>query len=460
MNQNKDSHLLPKAPKLWQSLGPSFILLGLALGSGELIMWPYLTASWGFGLMWGALLGITFQFFLNTEVMRYSLAWGESVFVGFRRLWRLAPWWFIVSTFIPWGLPGFSSAAAVILSRTFNLGNESALAIGLLLLVGIILTGGRMLYKTMEYLQKGVIIVGLPFILGLVIWFSKTEYWLELFQGFVGKGQGWWFFPQEVSLASFLGAFAYSGAGGNLNLAQSYYIKEKGFGMGRYTGKITSLFAPGKKEAKLQGSTFTLNPQNLKSWQEWWRLVNQEHLLVFWGLGLITIVLLSFLARALLLGQANQQGIEFLFQEAGLINQTLGTTVSLIFILIAALMLYSTQLGVLESASRIISENFLLIINRPGKKVNVSLAFYIALWSQIALGIVIILLGVKEPRFLLTLSALLNAGAMLVAFPAVYLLNRKRLFKQLQPSLLRVGILTTAFLFFFIFVLYLALWPN
>jgi len=457
---NTVNNHLPKPPGLWQSLGPSFILLGLALGSGELIMWPYLTASWGFGLMWGALLGITFQFFLNTEVMRYSLAWGESVFVGFKRLWRFAPWWFIVSTFIPWGLPGFSSAAAQILVRTFNFGNESALAIALLLLVGIILTGGKVLYKTMEYLQKIVIIIGLPFFLGLVIWLSRGEYWLELFQGFVGKGEGWWFFPEGVSLVSFLGAFAYSGAGGNLNLAQSYYIKEKGFGMGRYTGKITSLFAPGKKEVNLEGQTFAKTPENLSFWQKWWKLVNQEHFLIFWGLGIITIVLMSFLARALLLGQANQQGIEFLFQEGLLIGQQLGGGLSLAFILIAALMLYSTQLGVLESASRIISENFLLIINRPGKRVNASLAFYIALWSQIFLGIVIILLGVKEPRFLLTLSALLNAGAMMVAFPAVYYLNRKRLYTELQPSLIRVGVLTLAFLFFLIFVLYLALWPN
>ncbi len=243
-------------------------------------------------------------------------------------------------------------------------------------------------------------------------------------------------------------------------MAQSYYIKEKGFGMGRFTGKITSLFSPGKKEIKLEGQTFKINEDNLSRWRQWWRLVNREHFLVFWGLGLLTIVLLSFLSRALLLGRANAEGIEFLFQEANFIGQQLSPTMSLVFITIAALMLFSTQLGVLESASRIISENFLLIINRPGQAVNASLAFYTALWGQIALGIVVLLLGVKEPRFLLTLSALLNAGAMMIAFPAVYFLNRKTLPKPLQPSFVRVLILALAFLFFLIFVLYLALWPN
>jgi hypothetical protein len=456
----KNQLSLPKPPKLWQSLGPSFIMLGLALGSGELIMWPYLTASWGFGLMWGALLGITFQFFLNTEVMRYSLAWGESVFVGFAKIFKWAPYWFILSTFIPWGLPGFSSATAQIITRTLGFGNQTALAIGLLFLVGIILTAGKVLYKTMEYLQKTIIIIGLPVIIGLVVYFSRAEYWAELLRGFAGQGQGWWFFPAGVSVASFLGAFAYSGAGGNLNLAQSYYIKEKGFGMGRYTGKITSLFSPGKKEIKLEGQTFALDKSNLKLWQKWWRLVNQEHFLVFWGLGLLTIILLSFLSRVLLLGSVNQEGIEFLFQQANVIKQQLSPFFALVFISIAGVMLYSTQLGVLESASRIISENFLLIIHRPGRSVNASLAFYIALWGQISLGIITLLLGIKEPRFLLTLSALLNAIAMMVAFLAIYLLNRQRLPKALQPSKFRVLVLFAAFLFFLIFVLYLALWPN
>ena len=123
-------------------------------------------------------------------------------------------------------------------------------------------------------------------------------------------------------------------------------------------------------------------------------------------------------------------------------------------------MLFSTQLGVLESASRIISENFLLIVHKPNQPINASLAFYVALWGQIALGIIVLLFGFKEPRFLLTLSALLNAGAMMVAFPAIYILNRRLLAKELQPSIWRVFVLSAAFLFFLVFVLYLALWPN
>ena len=43
---------------LWQMIGPSIILAGLALGSGEYILWPYITFRSGFVFFWAALLGV------------------------------------------------------------------------------------------------------------------------------------------------------------------------------------------------------------------------------------------------------------------------------------------------------------------------------------------------------------------------------------------------------------------
>ena len=84
---------VPAAPALKHLLGPSFILLGLGLGSGEVILWPYLTSNYGLGIIWGAILGITFQYFINMEISRYSLCHGESIFVGFARKLKALPYW-------------------------------------------------------------------------------------------------------------------------------------------------------------------------------------------------------------------------------------------------------------------------------------------------------------------------------------------------------------------------------
>ena len=83
---------LPQAPKFKNLIGPSFILLGLGLGSGELILWPYLTANWGMGIIWGAILGVTFQFFINMVFLLVLLEnlksclfglFSQLLFVGF-----------------------------------------------------------------------------------------------------------------------------------------------------------------------------------------------------------------------------------------------------------------------------------------------------------------------------------------------------------------------------------------
>ena len=235
---------MPKPLSLAKLLGPSFILLGLGLGSGELILWPFLSSKYGLGIIWAAVLGITFQFFLNMEIERYTLATGESVFVGLtRKLLVLAPLWFIFSTLIPWMWPGIAAASARLIAALLGIEYTPFIAILLLLLMGVILTLGPVLYKTQEKLQRAVILLGVPFIFALAIYFSAPSDWVAVGEGLIGKGEGFWFLPAGISIATFLGAFAYSGAGGNLNLAQSLYVKEKGYGMGKFSGHITHMIS-------------------------------------------------------------------------------------------------------------------------------------------------------------------------------------------------------------------------
>lgn len=457
----KSPRSLPQPPGLLQLIGPSFILLGLALGSGELIMWPYLSAHYGLGLIWGGLLGISFQFLLNTETMRYALAWGESVFVGFRKISRLIPIWYVLSTFIPWSLPGFSSASAEILHSFFPFLDERVTAIALLILVGVILSSGQTLYKTLERVQKTNIFISFPFIVLLIVLFSDQTAWQEYAQGLVGKGNGWWFLPEGISLMAFLGAFAYSGAGGNLNLAQSYYIKEKGLGMGKFSAGIRSLFAPGSAMVRLSGQTFANTPANKKLWKKWWRLIVTEHALVFWFLGFLIISIMSVLSRSLVYGKDVGSGLGFLFFQAEAMTQAapamFGSFIGTAFLLMAAMMLFFTHLGILESSSRIISENIFLLFSRsPNQKANLSFGFYLALWSQICLGIGIYLVGWQEPRLLLTLAAILNAGAMMVSFPLIYWVNKRFLPAEYQPGWFRKWgmLVATCFFAFFVFMIF------
>lgn len=442
---------LPEPITLKESIGPSFILLGLALGSGELIMWPYLVSQYGLGIIWGGLLGITFQYFLNTEIMRYTLARGESVFVGWRRWGKLIPLWFVFSTVIPWALPGFVTASATLFNHVFPVLNIRYTSIFLILLTGLIISSGKTLYKTMEHVQKTLLSIGVPFIALLTLYLAKGSDWSALFQGLLGYGDKYRFLPEGIAIGAFLGAFAYSGGGGNLNLSQSYYIKEKGMGMGKYGVGIKALLS-GTDSHRIDGEFFPLTASNLSRWARWWRLVCTEHLLVFWGIGLITILMLATLSMATAHGISSSGGLSFFFTEADMIGKSLHPLVGHLFILVGGLMLFTTQLGVLESASRVISENILLLKYRHNQEVNASKMFYLVLWIELLFSAIFLFSGSSEPRTILTLGAILNAAAMMVAFALIYFLNTKTLPTAIRPNIARRLMLVIAFSFFAYFV--------
>lgn len=441
--------ILDKPPRFRKMVGPSFILLGLGLGSGELILWPYLSANFGLGIIWAAVIGITFQFFINMEIERYTLINGESVFVGLaRKLGAISPIWFILSTVIPWMWPGIVLSSAVLISNVFGIKNANYMAMGFLISIGLILSLGRV-YKTQEKLQKILIYIGVPLILILTGFLAKSHDWQALGRGLVGSGDNFWFIPAGLSLMTFLGAFAYSGAGGNLNLAQSFYIREKEYGMGKYGTKITSLLRKNKTNLSLEGKTFLINKENLKIFKEWWKKINLEHMLVFWLTGATTILMLSLLAFSTVYQTTKgASGINFLFEEATMIGVNTWSILGTVFLVLVGIMLFFTQLSVMDATARINSEN-LVILNQDRFKIEHLSYFYHAfLWAQIILGIMVLLLGFDQPLQLVTLSAFLNAMTMLVYTIAILWLNQKTLAKELRPVWWRKAILVLVILFF------------
>lgn len=431
---------LPPVPPIRKLLGPSFILLGLGLGSGEIILWPYLSSNFGLGIVWGIVVGVTMQFFINMEVERYALIHGESIFVGFAKWLKLLPLWFILSTFFGFGWPGIGLAGATLLFHATDAFSVKLVGVLLFLLIGAILTLGKVLYSTVEKIQKTLILFGTPFILLITLYFASQTDWQALFSGIVNFG----FLPTGISLASFLAALTYSGAGGNLNLAQSFYIRDKGYGMGAYSQRIGNIFS--SNHIKLTGDTFPLTAANLTKFRHWWRTVNLEHFFVFWLLGLVTMLMLSLLAYSTTHQIAgNSEGINFVLNEASAIG-SLGT----IFLLVTGLMLTATQLTVLDSTSRIITENVLLWRNHQDSA-PVSKIYYSVLWIQIVFGILVILAGFTQPRELITLGAVINAFAMFVYTGLILYLNNARLAEPLRPSPWRNLILSATFIFLGIF---------
>ncbi len=443
----------PKPIAFKKLLGPSFIILALGLGSGEVILWPYLVSNYGLGLFWAAVLGITCQYFINMEISRYALIKGESVFIGLNKVFPWSPYWFIASTFIGFGLPGIIAASAQVMGVVLGISDFKWIAILFLICIGLILSVSKTVYGMMEKITKVVIALGVSFIFILAIFLSKSTDWALLAQGLIGKGDGFLFVPAGISLATFLAAFAYSGAGGNLGLTQSIYIKEKGYGMGKYSQKIAGFFTniKNKQTVKLTGEHFELTPENIKQFNIWWKLVSLEHLLVFWFIGALTMGLLMILSFVTTFGLAgNAQGILFVINEGGAIAKNTFSFLGPLFLLVVSIMLFQTQLGVLDSTSRIMAEN--TAIKKLGEHqtgtINLSKIYFTFLWLQIAFGVVLFLANIYEPRTLIVMGAVINAVAMTVHIALVNIANYILLPKVLQMRLWRKIILVLIFIIF------------
>lgn len=436
---------LPNAPRLGKAIGPSIVLLGLGLGTGELILWPYLVSNFGLGIIWAAIVGILMQYFINIEIERYSLIKGESIFVGFNRYFKAAPFWFIFSTFIPWIWPGIIASSGKIFGMTFGFSNYQLIAILLLILIGIILSVGKSAYKNIERFQKVLIIAGVPIVFIIVGLIAKSSDWVALGKGILGAGHGYAFIPQGLPIFTFLGALAYSGAGGNLNLAQSLYIKEKGYGMCKGTKSIGSVLLGKSDDIDLEGNEFDKTPENYKKFNLWWRLINREHFLIFFLTGAITILilaLLSFASTAYL--NQKPEGIAFMQLQIDQISLSISPFFGKLFGFIASCMLFATSLTVLDSTSRIISEN-LVLINRKFSLVKL---YYVTLWTQIIIQLIILSSKYSDPLTLVIVGAVLNAFAMFFHISATLALNLKSLDKKLRPNNWRLAMIIGSILVF------------
>ena len=434
---------LPEPVPLRRMLGPSVILVGLSIGSGEFVLWPRLTAEWGFALFWACWIGVTLQFFLNMEIERWTLATGESAVIGLVRLHRLLIPAFLLCGIVPWVWPGWATGAATILQWELGWPVTPVAIVGLVL-CGLILSLGPVVYRTVEAVQFVLVAIIVVLAGGLGIAVVRAEDVWRLFEGALRVGH----VPEGIHLPMLLGALAFAGAGGSVNLAQSNYIKDKGYGMGAFIGRITSPFT-GREEAMSEvGVAVVPDEENLARWRIWWARTNLEHFATFYLLALGSLALFCLIAAALLEpGAPVSEGLGFIRDEARAIEARFGGTARHAFLFVGMAVLFSTELALLDAVSRVAAD---LLAVGPFRDSRIGLSrLYLGLvWTLIAFGIAVLTLGFDQPLVLLVLSAALNGGVMFLYSGLLLWLNVRSFDPPLRPSPLRIAALVVCFGFF------------
>ncbi|TDO44124.1 hypothetical protein EV643_117147 [Kribbella sp. VKM Ac-2527] len=437
---------LPEPPsQTWRIVGPGMVGAGVGLASGEFILWPYISSQVGLVFLWGAVVGVCIQWFLNMEIERYTLATGETALTGFNRYGKHWGLFFAIMTYFANLWPGWATSSASMLTYLFGAGNPRWIAIGILVSIGAILTLAPVVYVMLERLIFVKIAAVLLLVVLALIFAIRGRTYSALGDAVTGPQ-----FPVEtLGFALMMGAIAYAGAGGGQNLCQSNWIRDKGFGMGVHVPRLTSPVT-GEKEADptANGYTFPPDEANLARWRRWWKFANLEQALTFGAITVVTILFTSMLAHATLFGNdAVENKIGFLKIEGVTLQSLVGSWFGYLFWAIGAFSLFAAAAGIVDYTSRLAADMVKARYLRDSTLTESKLYFFLV-WGLVAFGIIVLLAGLDQPLVLLVISACTAGTMMFVYSGLLWWMNSRALPKQIRISRLRTGVLAFAFLAF------------
>ncbi len=441
---------LPEPASLRRYMGASVILAATAMGSGELIIWPFITTQVGIGILWFMAIGFIAQYFLNMEIERYTLATGETAVTGFTRFWM--PWgiFFILGAILPNAWPGWATSGATVLTFIFEWGEGAKIPIAIIFLVaiGLALTLSPVIYQTLEKVQMVLIGIILLFVVVAVFVATTGSAWASVVTE-VPEGVGnFWQSAQVIGAATLLGAIAFAGAGGANNLVQSNYVRDKQMGMGARIPQIVSPVTGEEEAAPSLGYMFETNEENMRRWRSWWKIANQEQLITFLGLGLLITVVLSVLVYSTVGVQDLGRDLDFIRAEGEVLTEVIAPWFGTFFYVAGFVVLFSTNIGVIDYISRLTADSLKVTFLKESTFWSESKIYVAVAWFIIVAGSIIMLTISSQPLVLLIIASAGGGVVMFFYAGMLILLNRRALPEPIKLKSWRFVIMWLVFIFF------------
>ena len=457
----KEADLPAREKSLVKMMGPGIVMAGLAIGSGELIMWPWITSIVGAQLLWAAAIGIFLQLWINIEIGRWSIVTGESPFTGMVRVIKTIVYVWVFMIVVGKFLPGWARETGIALrDLIFGPGHSSPPWVWTAIVfaaVAAILFGPKVIYKAVErsiMFLIVVIVVGLIY----VVWeIGSKDLFIAMWDGvtnifdfpdfpvpvFADDGS----IRDELSFSRFFGAVVFAGAGGLGNLYYAYYLREKGIGMG---ARMPTLMSAAHKHETKEMDTGYMYPEteeNQKRFRDWFRYVVTDQVLFFWLLGSFTMFLFIFGALAVLhpIGLVPDRG-SLVWDLAAILEESMGTSGRYLFLVVGMAALFSTQLGGVDGGSRIFSD--LLHTNfKFGKWFKLEQWYLILVSTTMIIGTFSVWFfeqyDIAGLDFLF-ISALIGGFAMAVYVPLLLYMNLTYLPKSARPGWINIFFMVIA----------------
>ncbi|HIG40851.1 MAG: Nramp family divalent metal transporter [bacterium] len=417
-------------------LGPSVIVSGSIVGSGEIILTSSLGAAAGFSLLWWVLMSCWIKSLVQAELARYTIVTGDTYLRALNRLpgklWGPKgkvgwPIWLVLLAFIPgiMGLGGIMGGAGQALSLLFPvIDSRVAAMLVALTTIGILNFGG---YQRFEKILLGLVIVFTTTTLICAITMQFTEFsisWSDIGSGFTFD------LPVEyIGLA--LAVYGYTGVNSGETAAYTYWCIEKGY---------PTFIGPRRDDEPEYAAWLA----RARGW------IKVLHMDVWLTLIILTCATLPFylLGAGVLhtLGET-PDGLDTISILSGMFTRTLGNWALWVFGIGAFFILFSTTLSAIGAGGRFLPDYFIELGFFSRKNLKTRLAFirgYVTVAPLLGCGLY---MGVQNPVTLVTIGGLVAALMLPIQSGGTLWLQRKHMDQRLTPHPFARTMLWLIFLF-------------
>ncbi len=428
---------LPEPPPLslkglFQWAGPAVILGAFGVGGFEAYHAGFVAAKMFVGIFWLYWVSSICQVFLNQEIARYTMATGETVLQGFTRLHPPRVWAWVSAIFcwlsVAW--PAFIAGAAAGAAAAFGFGTWQAWAVCGLVAVFFVFAASKYVYNTLEIIMYVSFVVGN---LGLAFFAVK----MSTPAAVAATAKGWLsvgVFPAGITL-SMIGPFLMQPAGGFTNFWHTYWVREKGMGMGKYAARVTGLgYKP--EDTRRAGYIFDADdPLELAKFKAWLRLNNLTLLVFFIVLGGVFFTFFISLAgysASSVYHMELPSGWKISIVMAEIFKSAFGQLGYVFFGIILIFALFDTQFTIYDGIARMGADTVFLEHPQSLGKKSYRYWYFIFLGTVVAYGVIGTFL--KTPYALWLIAAWLTAPAQVYVTFMVLMMNRKLLPEKIRPK--------------------------
>ena len=402
-------------------LGPSLIVTGAVIGSGELVLTTSLGAVAGWSLLWWLVLSCWCKSLVQAELARYTIVSGDTYLRAINRLpgriWHISwPIWLGLLAYLPGtmglgGIFGGTGEALSFLLSHMNIELSGVWCTGLVaIVVASILSTGS--YRWIEVLMLPLVLLFTVTTLVCSIAMQFTEFQVSSSEILSGLTPDFSAFLVLAALA--LSAYGYTGTTSGDRSAYTYWAIEKGY------------------------PSFLGSNRDDPNWEQhargWMKVLHTD---VWFGLIIVTCATVPFYVLGA--GVLNKMGLQPEGSEAvigtlsNIFTQTLGEWALWLFSIGAFVILFSTVLSSVGSGGRFIPDY--LIEMRFIDRSNLKLRKSIIRWYLGFLPFIAFFIYLMAPNFviLIMIGGLTSAIFLPIQSGATIWLQANHMDQRIRP---------------------------